>query len=318
MSLAAVDTLASDVRGAEALRAKAHSGDPEALRAAAKQFEAMYIGQVLKTMRETRFSTDDDPFASSSSLKLYQEMFDQQIAQKMASGHGLGFADAMYAGLVRNAGGSLNPDGALEPNDSVRTGMPLHPQSRAMPLQPLMTASPGGAIRAENGQQVLDRLQPLANASPVSAANARQEFIDSLRPYAEAAAESLGIPANFILAQAALETGWGKRQIVTEDGSNSYNLFGIKAGSSWDGAVAEQMTTEYQQGLAVKKTQVFRAYSGYEAAFQDYADLLKRRYPQAAGASGDAMTFASGLAAGGYATDPAYAAKVQRVIAGLA
>lgn len=294
MSLAAVETLASDVRGAEALRAKAHSGDPEALRAAAKQFEAMFIGQVLKTMRETRFSTDDDPFASSSSLKLYQEMFDQQIAQKMASGHGLGFADAMYAALVRNAAGTANPGAAVDSNEPAQAGLPLHPESRPVPLAPLTNAMPG------------------------SAASTRQEFIDALRPHAEAAAESLGIPANFILAQAALETGWGKRQILTEAGDNSYNLFGIKAGSRWDGAVAEQMTTEYQQGLAVKTTQTFRAYSGYEAAFQDYADLLKRRYPQAAGAGDDAATFAAGLAAGGYATDPAYAAKVQRVIASLA
>lgn len=294
MSIAAVETLASDVRGAEALRAKASSGDPESLRAAARQFEAVFIGQMLKTMRETRFSTDDDPFASSSSLKLYQEMFDQQVAQKMASGNGLGFANAMYAAMIRNAGGTPNPGGVVDSNDPVQSGLPLHPESRPVPLPPLTNALPG------------------------SAASARQEFLETLRPHAEAVAESLGIPANFILAQAALETGWGKRQIVTEDGSNSYNLFGIKAGSNWNGAVAEQMTTEYQQGLAIKKTQTFRAYSGYEAAFQDYAELLKRRYPQAAGAGDDAATFATGLEAGGYATDPAYAAKVQRVIAGLA
>jgi flagellar protein FlgJ len=294
MSLAAVDTLASDVRGAEALRARAHTGDPEALRAAARQFEALFIGQMLKTMRETRFTTDADPFASSSSLKLYQEMFDQQIAQKMASGNGLGFANAMYAALVRNAGVAPNSTGVADSNDAALAGLPLHPESRPVPLPPLTNAQPG------------------------SAASTRQEFIETLRPHAEAVADSLGIPAHFILAQAALETGWGKRQIVTEDGSNSYNLFGIKAGANWNGAVAEQMTTEYQQGLAIKKTQTFRAYSGYEAAFQDYADLLKRRYPQAAGAGDDAATFASGLAAGGYATDPAYAAKVQRVIAGLA
>ncbi len=288
MAYASVESLASDVRGAEALRFKASSGDPEALRAAAKQFESMFLGIVLKTMRETRFSAEDDPFANSSSLKLYQELLDQQWAQKMSSGRGLGFAEAMYAALSRNV---------AQPAPAADTTTPLAVSDTATASTPTANSAAGTTSGTLDG---------------------RQTFVEALRPHAEKAAQTLGIPAKFILAQAALETGWGKREIVAEDGGNSYNLFGIKAGSTWDGAVVEQVTTEYQQGLAVKKTQAFRAYSGYEAAFKDYAALLQRRYPQAAAAGAAADEFAAGLVAGGYATDPAYAAKVQRLIAQLA
>lgn len=288
MAYTSVESLASDVRGVEALRLKASSGDPEALRAAAKQFESMFLGIVLKTMRETRFSAEDDPFANSSSLKLYQELLDQQWAQKMSSGRGLGFAEAMYAALSRNV---------AQPAPAADTTTPLAVSDTATASTPTANSAAGTTSGSLDG---------------------RQTFVEALRPHAEKAAQTLGIPANFILAQAALETGWGKREIVAEDGGNSYNLFGIKAGSTWDGAVVEQVTTEYQQGLAVKKTQAFRAYSGYEAAFKDYAALLQRRYPQAAAAGAAADEFAAGLVAGGYATDPAYADKVQRLIAQLA
>lgn len=294
MSYAGVESLASDVRGAEALRLKASSGDPEALRAAAKQFESMFLGIVLKTMRETSFAAADDPLANSSSLKLYQELLDQQWAQRMSAGRGLGFADAMFTALNRNA---AVPEAAGASGSGAATE----------------------ASGVANAPAAASSAPPVAGSvNPGLGSDSKQRFIESLRTHAEQAAQALGVPANFILAQAALETGWGKREIVAEDGSTSYNLFGIKAGAGWKGAVVEQMTTEYQHGLALKQTESFRAYSGYEAAFQDYATLLQRRYPQAVGAGDDAGRFAAGLVAGGYATDPAYAAKVQRLIAQLA
>ncbi len=300
MAMAAVESLASDVRAAESLRAKATSGDPEALRAAAKQFEAMFLQIMLKTMRETRFSTEDDPFANSTSLKLYQELLDQQWAQKMANGRGLGFADAMYAALSRDAS---------MPSAGTADGV--------------APAAATGAIRqaddaAPNAAPTTSGMAPAAATNTTSKVADRQAFIDALRPYAEQAAESLGLPAEFLVAQAALETGWGKRRIQGADGGDSYNLFGIKAGGKWSGATIETFTTEYRDGLTLKTTQSFRAYDDYAAAFNDYADLLRRRYPLAATAGDDAGAFADGLVAGGYATDPAYADKIRRVIASLA
>jgi flagellar protein FlgJ len=291
MALAAVETLAGDVRGAEALRAKANSGDPEALRAAAKQFEAMFLQMMLKTMRETKFTTEDDPFASSQSLKVYQEMLDQQWALRMSAGRGVGFADAMYAALSRRN---------MAPTD---TGAEPTTAAEAASTIPGSVSSAGSlSAPTPSGQQT---------------GTDKQGFIDTMRPYAEQAAQSLGLPANFILAQAALETGWGKREIVAADGTNSHNLFGIKAGANWQGETVDQVTTEYQHGLAVQKTETFRVYASYGEAFQDYAGLLARRYAKALAAGDSAESFATAIASGGYATDPAYAAKLRRVIGQL-
>jgi flagellar protein FlgJ len=136
-----------------------------------------------------------------------------------------------------------------------------------------------------------------------------------MRPHAEAAAATTGVPAEFILAHAALESGWGRHEIRGANGQASHNLFGIKAGRTWDGAVAETVTTEYRQGMPMKLTQQFRAYADYGSAFTDYAQLLKARYGAALAAGADPSGFARGLVAGGYATDPAYADKLQAVIA---
>ena len=288
------ESLAVDVRGAEALRAKAHSGDPEALRAAAKQFEAMFLQIVLKTMRQTKFSTEDDPFANSNSLKLYQDLLDQQWTQRMSSGRGLGFADAMYAALSRNASMPVDDTSSHKLGDPTVS----YPDSAASAATAVSTTAPAVTPNSVPG-------------------NPKQAFIDALLPQAEKAAQTLGVPASFIVAQAALETGWGRKPLLSEDGSDSYNLFGIKAGAGWQGDVVEQVTTEYQYGVAVKQTERFRAYGSYEEALTDYAALLKRRYPLAVGAGDSAETFTAGLVAGGYATDPAYDQKLQRIIAQL-
>jgi len=126
-----------------------------------------------------------------------------------------------------------------------------------------------------------------------------------------------GVPARFILAQAALESGWGDREIRDAAGQASHNLFGVKAGRGWSGEAVETTTTEYRQGVAMKLTQRFRSYADYGEAFADYADLLKRRIGEATAAGGDAEAFAKGLAEGGYATDPAYAGKLKAVIASV-
>lgn len=299
MSLAGVETLAADVRGAEAWRAKARAGDPEALRAAAKQFEAMFLQIVLKTMRQTHFAGEDDPLTGGNGMKLYRELLDQQWAQRIATGRGLGFADAMYAAMSRRTVTPAQLDAATGQDGTVAGD-----------------AAPSGTLNQPSATP-LDRPRGVS-ASPDGLADRKQAFLDELRPYAEDAARNLGVPAHFILAQAALETGWGQRRIVDAEGRDSLNLFGIKAGTDWRGAKAEQLTTEYRQGLAMKTSENFRAYASYAETFQDYASLLARRYAKAAGAGDSAETFANGLAEGGYATDPAYAAKLRRLIARLA
>ena len=259
--LSSAESLSVDVAGAQALKARAAAGDKGELRAAAQQFESLMIGMMLKNMRETRFSDEDDPMTSGEGVKLYRDLLDQQWAEKLSKGRGLGFADMMVKSMEKYA----------------------------------------SAPQADNAPRSPDE----------------RTFLETLRPHAEAAAAATGVPADYILAHAALESGWGAREITGADGQASHNLFGIKAGGNWQGAAVETLTTEYRQGLPLKVAQRFRAYADYGTAFTDYANLLKARYG-AALESNDAGNFATGLAAGGYATDPAYAGKLKSVIASVA
>jgi peptidoglycan hydrolase FlgJ len=283
----ASDTLAVDVSGAQALKARAAAGDKGALRAAAQQFESLMIGMMLKSMRETKFSEEDDPMTSGEGVKLFRDLLDQQWAEKLAKGRGLGFADMI-----------------------VKT------------MEKYGTAEPAGADRVRDSEPANRGLGPLPPGNdPTKATHApadrRRAFLENLRPHAEVAAAATGVPAEYILAHAALESGWGAREITGADGQATHNLFGIKAGGNWQGAAVDTLTTEYRQGVALKVAQRFRAYADYGEAFGDYASLLKSRYA-AALESGDAGSFAAGLAAGGYASDPAYAGKLKSVIASVA
>lgn len=143
----------------------------------------------------------------------------------------------------------------------------------------------------------------------------QQAFLESIAPWAQQAAQQLGVAPELVSAHAALESGWGQRPLKIPGGASSHNLFGIKAGGSWDGAVSENATTEYVAGAAIKTRERFRAYPDAGAAFRDYAQMLidNPRYKGALGVGSDARAFAQGLARGGYATDPAYAAKLERL-----
>lgn len=160
-----------------------------------------------------------------------------------------------------------------------------------------------------------------ASASGGAAAGTpeQQAFLDSIAPWARQAADRLGVAPELVQAHAALESGWGQRPLRTADGASSHNLFGIKAGASWDGASGEARTTEYVNGAALKTRERFRAYPDAASAFQDYARVLSDnpRYRAALNTGSDAQAFAQGLARGGYATDPGYAAKLARIAAGL-
>ena len=145
------------------------------------------------------------------------------------------------------------------------------------------------------------------------------DFQTRLMPYAQQASDATGIPAVFMLGQAALDSSWGRKEIRSADGAQSFNLFGVKAGGNWKGAVVETVTTEYVNGTARKSTEKFRAYSSYAEAFHDYANLLRSnpRYADlvSQAAQGlDADAFAQGLQRAGYATDPRYAEKLGRII----
>lgn len=294
--IGASESLAFDSKGLDALRQSAKDNSPESLKAAATQFEALFVGMLLKSMRQ---AGGQDGMFDSEQSRMYTTMLDQQLSQKMAS-RGIGLADAMVRQLsLQNMQQVVQPEQA--------EGIPVLPNLGAV-NQTLFQQKSG--IHAYQFESRVD-----GDEAPSSSRHV-QEFTQKLSQHAEQASLSSGIPAKFMLGQAALESGWGRREIKALDGSVSHNLFGIKAGSSWHGKTVDALTTEYVNGVAYQKVEKFRAYDSYADSFKDYARLLTEnpRYQGVLRCGGDAVQFAHALQKAGYATDPAYAQKLTKVI----
>ncbi|MBV4480881.1 MULTISPECIES: flagellar assembly peptidoglycan hydrolase FlgJ [Pseudomonas] len=154
---------------------------------------------------------------------------------------------------------------------------------------------------------------PLAPAK--KAFSSQDEFVATMLPMAKAAAARIGIDPKYLVAQAALETGWGKSVMRAEDGSSSHNLFGIKAGQSWQGGQARAITSEFRDGAMVKETAQFRSYSSYQDSFHDLVTLLQShdRYKEVVKSADNPEQFVRELQKAGYATDPAYASKISQI-----
>lgn len=334
---------ALDVQAVNELRADVKSTGKAGLEAAAKQFEALFMNMMLKSMRE---ATSQDGLMDSDQSRLYTSMLDQQLSQSMAS-RGIGLADMMVRQLSREMPVDVPAEGTASTvvpasahsgttvvPASVQSGTTVVPASAQSGTCVPVEAAPQGNVPI---QQPLQKPQqtseltpqpsqlaqvPLAPQQAVSRSGPQSqvaEFQARLMPHALQASHTTGIPARFMLGQAALESGWGKREIRAADGTSSHNLFGVKAGGNWKGPVVETVTTEYVNGVAQKSVEKFRAYPSYTDAFRDYANLLRNnpRYADvvAQAAQGiDAAGFAQGLQRAGYATDPNYADKLTRII----
>jgi flagellar protein FlgJ len=280
-ALSGLPTSASNTLSVAELRSAAARDPKAAIRETAKQFEALFMQQIMKSMREATVSSG---MLENEGTKLGNEMLDSQYAAKMTGLPG-GLTDAIARQLERQMG----------------TGAAA---ALAAPAASAGAASAGSASTTPLTQKQTDFVQLHGSA-------------------AKAAQSQSGIPAAFMIGQAAHETGWGKQEIRNADGSNSHNLFGIKAGAGWTGPVAEITTTEVVDGQAQKVTAKFRSYASYQDSFRDYAKMLtdSPRYAgvaaqaaHGAASAASAAGFAQGLQRAGYATDPAYADKLSRVI----
>ena len=291
-----------DSSGLAAIKRQAKSNDPAALKAVAKQFEALFLQMVLKSMRD---ATPKEGLFDSDQTRLYESLLDQQMSQVLAAKGGTGLAKVIESQLSRNAASSDSSSVGASPALEV-PAVPVNiNRSRSMSVPGAAPEAPSVAVTAS--QEIGGRM---AAASPSTSS-----FIEKMAPYAEDASRAAGIPAKFMLAQAALETGWGRAEPRGADGQPSYNVFGIKAGKNWTGPTADATTTEYVGGVAQQRVERFRAYGSYAEAFRDYANLLASnpRYSGVIGST-DAASFAQGLTRAGYATDPAYADKLTRII----
>lgn len=301
---------ALDVQGVNQLKLDAKQSSPEALKQAAQQFEAVFMNMLMKSMRE---ATPQDGMFDSEQTRMYTSMLDQQLTQRMAS-RGIGLAEVM----VRQLSSALavsNGEG-VTPGAGTEQGFPLNaPQGD---LDALGYSDP---LRAKTRVESYAPGVPAATPQPAAVRSGNtpshvEAFVQKLLPHAQAASASTGIPARFMLGQAALETGWGKAEIRGAEGQNSHNLFGIKAGAGWKGKTVDIVTTEYVNGKPQKQVDTFRAYDSYADSFRDYAKLLQNnaRYQNVIAQGQDAAGFAHGLQQAGYATDPNYAQKLMSVI----
>jgi len=282
------NTFYADPNGIAALRKDAKANDPAALKEAAKQFESLFTKMLLKNMREANKAIGDSMF-SSDQTEFYEGMFDDQLAVQLSQGKGLGLADMLVRQLSGAAG---NGDATRAVEGAVQKALPY-------------SASPTGAAAP----------LPLPQSLHEPIAASKEEFIRTMWPHAQSAAQEIGVDPHALLAQAALETGWGKSVPSTTAGDSSFNLFGIKAGSQWSGGTVSVPTLEVEGGIPVKKVERFRSYESAAASFRDYAKLIANnpRYENARGSGTDVASFATALQRGGYATDPNYARKIVAV-----
>lgn len=278
-SPAASASLGIDSRSLDALRGQASRDPKAAARQTAVQFESMFMQMVLKSMRDATPKGESQGPGGDT----FTGMLDSQLSKQFAGRPG-GLADMIEKQLTRH-------------------------------MAKLPAVSPEN-IEAAKARAAAAQAAPLSSSLPAgSAAATKAAFIEKMLPHAQQAERETGVPASFIVGQAALESGWGKGEIRNADGSGSFNLFGIKA-TGWKGASAEVMTTEYEGGEAVRQRAKFRSYGSYAEAFSDYARMLANspRYAPVVRNAQTAESFAGGMQRAGYATDPQYAAKLARTI----
>jgi flagellar protein FlgJ len=285
---------ALDVQGFDSLRAKAAASPQQGIKMAAKQFDASFLTMMLKSMRD---ATPQDGILDSRDGSQFTSMLDEQMAQQMSS-KGIGVADAMLKQLMNNSG--------------MQTGAGSDGNTAALNALAKAYANPSanGSLAAGTGYTRNSALTPPLRGDGSSADV--DAFVDKLAASAQAASESTGVPARFIIGQAALESGWGKREIMKANGQTSHNVFGIKATKDWTGKTVSTVTTEYHNGQPHRVVEKFRAYDSYDEAMTDYAQMLTNnpRYAQVLNGSHDAAGFARGMQRAGYATDPHYAKKL--------
>ncbi len=289
---APANALGLDARSLDGLRNRAGQDPRTASREAAVQMETQFMQMVLKSMRDATMKAEE----SSAGQEQFTSMLDTQFARAFAGKPG---------GLAEMIEKQLNAQMKNLPAVTLQPGAAVDPQGTARAPVAAGGALAGpthtGSVRAARGNP------------------AQNEFLQRMLPHAQEAERATGVPASFILGQAALESGWGRGEIRRADGGTSHNLFGIKATRGWQGEVAPARTTEYEGGQPVRQVAKFRSYGSYAEAFTDYARMLLNspRYGDAvrsAATTGTAEGFASAMQRAGYATDPHYASKLARTI----
>ena len=278
----------TDFRGLTELRYNAATHNSKALDEVGKHFEAMFIQMMLQSMRQ---ATPGDSLFGGKEQELYRDLFDKQISLNMAAKSTLGLADLIVSQLQHKIHSQISSESGSQ--------------------QSIPQTSPVVVEGNKYSPRIINNLQDNGISAP-------KEFVKNIWPYAQQAAKQLEIDPQVLVAQAALETGWGRGIARHLDGRSSNNLFGIKAGSGWQGETVSVVTLEYRDGIPVRERTPFRSYNSPADSFQDYVNYLQNnpRYKEALMTTNNPTQFVSSLQDAGYATDPAYADKILGVLNG--
>lgn len=305
-----------DANSLNSIKTMGRDNDPQALKEVAKKFEAIFVQQMLKNMRAANEVFSEDSYFNSNEMQFHQDMYDQQMSLELTNGRGLGLAEALYAQMLRAYGGDEGEKGVGNRSPELHTLLDAvkHQQSSDGMLSGSRGETNPFSFPRNNHSASLVGPQSLGGKKSIS--KTPEMFVSALKPYADKAASALNVDGDVLLAQAALETGWGNHVIHTEHGENSFNLFNIKADARWDGEKVNVSTVEYSRGIAQQEKADFRRYNSYEESFADYVTFLQTnpRYQQALAAEGDSAAYAEELQRAGYATDPAYAEKIKNIL----
>lgn len=299
-------SLAIDGNGLSSLKSAARDNSPEAIRGVAKQFEAIFLNMMLKSMRDA--TPSDGPLDNEQS-RTFTTMLDQQLSQNIVN-KGVGLADVLVRQLnkIQTGKTEIEPTAAEKKEHSqinINTNGSMNSRSLAKlsnyNLNGYKNVDTGASYTSVPGQAMQDIMA---------------EFMKRMGPYAEKISTATGVPAIFMMAQAALESGWGRSEIKYQNGTTSHNLFGIKATENWGGRSVDAMTSEYVNGEKVTRVEQFRAYNSYAESFKDFTDLLRSnpRYAKVLRNLNDPISYAQAMGKSGYATDPNYGNKLQSVI----
>lgn len=302
----------TEFSGLNALKTQARTDRKSALEQVAKQFESLFLSEMLKSMRSANKVLSEGSYLSSSQSEFYQDMFDSQLSLSMSRQQGLGLADALVRQLSEqipgmSAGGQALAGHHASIRDYDRSLPALSPRlpEEVDRVREVVAAAPEEPEPAP----AADTPMPVRFSSP-------EEFVSHLLPIAETVAAESGLNPQVMVAQAALETGWGRHMIENGAGKPSFNLFGIKADSRWQGESVNIATSEYREGVKMSERANFRSYQDFESSFRDYVHFLQNnpRYRDVLASADDPDVFADKLQAAGYATDPAYGEKIRRIL----
>lgn len=315
----------TDFNGLAKLKQGAREQTPEAIKEVAKQFESVFLSMVLKSMRQAKLA---EGVLDNNQSEFYRDMYDQQMAIHLAGEPGVGLADLIAQQLTPKQKSDEDEEKPMLVGDYLNRALgtssyaAVRPRNQvsnaATTLQPLdesgLNRLQTSLDRLEQNQQSMELAEQMDSAMSQGTIN-KQIFMSQLLPHAQQAANELGVDANVLLAQAALETGWGKAVIKNEQGKSSFNLFNIKADRSWEGRQTQVSTLEFRDGVARKEMAGFRSYESYKQSFDDYVNFIKSnpRYSEALKKTANAAQYVRELQKAGYATDPRYAEKIMSI-----